>query len=930
MNNVAQSEKISSKDYSDTATSLDLSGDILISGKLVNIASTDSLSDIKDKINAVNTGTTSSKVTASIVAHASDNYHLILTSDETGADGLSVLEGAYSGGDNILQSMGFISAATAIKTATSDGAKSDLFTSSNGAIKTLLGLSNAPAATNVTIGGNSVSIDLSSAGESLTTIAQKIDALAGISAVVISEEVDGETKYRIDISGTTSFTDNGNILQTLGILEGEYGTEQAIHSQVSAANTDGDASTAITTGTLLTNIWSDGASSGVVAGDTITISGKRGDGTKVGTSGNDYKITFTVGAGSTVQNLLDQINNATDGFGAGTRTATASISNGKIIITDGTAGDSQLSLTLVANNQNGGTLDFGTISMDTEGRSMQVAQGVDAQIVVDNVTINKASNTITDVIAGTTLNLVGADSSTTVTVKVERDLGTIKSKINDLTDAFNTIMDYINTQFTYDEDNNKTGGILFGDGTLSSVKSELINMVTKTITGLSANYNRLPLIGITLDLADNQEGKHDNISLAIDDEMLTDALESNFNDVRNLFIAYGSGSSPYLSYIDHTSATQGGTYAVNITQEATRTTVTGSKELAGSLGEPVDVTIKDFATGRQATVSLGVSSNIDAVVNALNSQFAQEYTEVLTGSGATGQSASTLFSAVTGADNGDVITFSGIRRNGLSVSGSYTIVDKTTETVGDLLESIEDMFEDEVTAALDGSGKIVITDTQAGDSQLYFTIDTQSAGITGLDFGTVSSTTEGRYAMDITASKSGSNELVLTHNTYGTGHILVVSETSTTDPLGLDTATQVYGKDVAGTINGVSATGSGQSLTLASAGNNANGLSISYTGTTTTSATFTLTLGIAKLLDRQLGFITDISDGYVTYKQTSLQNSIDSFKTQIEQMEAQLDRKMEAMVNRFVAMEVALSKIQNQSQWLTGQINASLSGWWGK
>ncbi|MBW1707310.1 MAG: hypothetical protein JRJ86_19475, partial [Deltaproteobacteria bacterium] len=47
----------------------------------------------------------------------------------------------------------------------------------------------------------------------------------------------------------------------------------------------------------------------------------------------------------------------------------------------------------------------------------------------------------------------------------------------------------------------------------------------------------------------------------------------------------------------------------------------------------------------------------------------------------------------------------------------------------------------------------------------------------------------------------------------------------------------------------------------------------------------------------------------------------------IEQMEARLDRKMETMINRFVAMELALSKIQSQSDWLAGQINASFSGW---
>jgi flagellar capping protein FliD len=33
------------------------------------------------------------------------------------------------------------------------------------------------------------------------------------------------------------------------------------------------------------------------------------------------------------------------------------------------------------------------------------------------------------------------------------------------------------------------------------------------------------------------------------------------------------------------------------------------------------------------------------------------------------------------------------------------------------------------------------------------------------------------------------------------------------------------------------------------------------------------------------------------------------------------------MINQFVAMEVTLSKLQSQSEWLTGQINASYSGW---
>ncbi|MFH1672903.1 MAG: flagellar filament capping protein FliD [Pseudomonadota bacterium] len=932
VNNLAQSEKISSTNYAATDTALSLTGDILVSGKVVNIVSTDTLSDIKDKINAVNTGSDASNVTASIVSHSSTNYHLILTSDDTGEDGLNILEGAYDSGDNILEEMGFISGSTTIKTATSDGAKSDLFDSSSGAIKTLLGLTSAPGATIVKVGGLDVSIDLSSAAESLTTIAQKIDALAGISAEVVSEEtVSGDTKYRIDVSGTTSFTENvggnGNVLQTLGILQGTYGTVAEVHAGTVALQDGTDTlidNDNANLGTNLTALKVGGSSVNVAAGDTITISGKKPDGTAI--TSTDLIVNTDV---TTVQDLMTEIQNLYTGVG---NTVTVSFEDGKITITADTAGNNQMKVSVISDNDNGGTLDFGEISMVAEGRNMQVAAGEDAEIVVDNVTITNSSNTIEDVIAGATLNLVGADSDTTVTLKIERDLASIKSKIEDMVSAYNSIMDYINVQFTYDEDSEQVGGILFGDGTLSTIKSELINTVTRTVAGASSAYNKLAFIGITLDVVDTDEGEYNKLNLIIDDDGaddndLMDYLKTNFNDVRKLFIA--SGSSPYsnLTYVGHTDDTEGGAYTVAISQPATRGTTTGSAALAGQILVGEGVTLTDFATGRVATVNLTVGMYINDVVNAINSEFAKEYTEQLTGAGENaGVTSSTLFNAgsVGGEDN-DVIAFSGTRRNGLSVSGSYTISDATTETVGNLLEAIEDMYEDEVTVALDGTGKIVITDTQTGDSKLSFSIDTTELG--DLDFGAVSTTTEGRYAMTITASKTVGNELLLTHNTYGTGQ-QAATMSDGGDALGLNTATKVWGKNVAGTINGLAATGRGQNLSLDSDGNNADGLSISYTGTSTIAeTTFTLTLGMGELLDRRLGFITNTSDGYVTYKKTSIGNSIDGFKTQIEQMEASLNRKMEVMINRFVAMELSLRKIQNQSQWLAAQISASYSGW---
>ena len=111
--------------------------------------------------------------------------------------------------------------------------------------------------------------------------------------------------------------------------------------------------------------WNQIDDANVQAGTSFTITGKQHDGTPVSDS-------FTISApGSNVSELLTYIQNTA--FGG---TVTADIGDdGKIQIIDTTVGDSQLEITLVTNNPSLGTLDFGTISTSTEGRSMQVAQG---------------------------------------------------------------------------------------------------------------------------------------------------------------------------------------------------------------------------------------------------------------------------------------------------------------------------------------------------------------------------------------------------------------------------------------------------------------------------------------------------------------------------------------------------------------------------
>jgi len=186
--------------------------------------------------------------------------------------------------------------------------------------------------------------------------------------------------------------------------------------------------------------------------------------------------------------------------------------------------------------------------------------------------------------------------------------------------------------------------------------------------------------------------------------------------------------------------------------------------------------------------------------------------------------------------------------------------------------------------------------------------------------------------MDITATDDGSGHLVLAHDHFGNDYSFTISEDAATPSNKLWTGGDQdvnNGVDVAGTINGEAATGSGQILKGDEGESNIEGLAIKYTGTAEglDVGEIKLTLGTAALFDRILFSITDPYEGYVAFKQDSLQDSINSFETRIEEMEARLDLRMENMMNRFMAMESALSVMQSQSQWLTGQINALYNGY---
>jgi len=918
IDSLAKAQKLSSGSFSVFSEALGASyaGDIIINGSAISINATDSLADVRNTINNANSGTNPTGVTASIITYGTNDHRLILTSDNTGADGIGLQNGS---GSDLVQLFGWKDKTSSLKNDITGGAESDEFSSSTQSIKSLLDLSTTQSGTIQLKDGlgvyQNISIDFSA--DSLEAIKTAINdaAITGVTASIIAVTTENTTNYKLQINGSQDFLDAQNILGTLGVLQNGV---SAVHGTTSG-NSMTENGEIINSSTLLTEI--DGYNQ-YTAGDKISLGAASRDHSGNDVSGDILVITET----TTVQNLLDAIKTAYEANGD--EVSVSLTSDGKIQIADQETGASSIVATMESTiGDTYSSLDWGAFTALSEVRNREIVEGADASIWIDDVNVTSSDNSVEDVLSGVTLNLLKADPGTTLTLNVARDIDAVMDNIEGFVSSYNVVSAYLKEQQSYDQESEETGGILFGDGTLFSVKSDLTSLLTQQIWGVASDLSTLGLAGIEVD-TDGQ--------LNIDDDQLGEYLETRFNDIKLLFSANGISDSGDLDYILSSSETQAGEYEVNITQAASQSTETSDTAIPGTLGHDETLTITQ--DGKSAAISLTTSMTISDIINAVNTEMDTVYTQKLAGSALVKTTggiipiiSETAWNNIDGGNlvNDDVIAFSGTTRNGSTVSGSYTISDTGTDSVQGLLSAIEAAYNSQVTAEIDSTGQIVITDKTEGASSIALTFDYTGTENQVDIFGSVSEDNsggqEGRWAIDITASHDGTDHLELTHDSYGSSYSFTIEEDTNT---GLWTGSQTTpvnvdnGLDVEGTINGEAATGSGQTLTGNSGETNVDGLAVTYTGSATGLAgNVTLTLGIAELFDRTLFNITDSIEGYVGFKQESLQNSINSFGTQIEQMEERLNRKMESMINRFVAMETALARMQNQSSWLAAQID---------
>lgn len=183
-------------------------------------------------------------------------------------------------------------------------------------------------------------------------------------------------------------------------------------------------------------------------------------------------------------------------------------------------------------------------------------------------------------------------------------------------------------------------------------------------------------------------------------------------------------------------------------------------------------------------------------------------------------------------------------------------------------------------------------------------------------------------SMDILATVEG-GALVLRTTGYGTGAKFEVRST-VTDQSGIVAVAGAWeehaGVNVAGTINGVAASGTGQLLTAPLDDETLRGLTLRITATpadvlaSTSFGTFEYVPGVGQRLASVADGAADSIDGTITAAINGRQSRITQLDKDIAAWDTRLALRQRALRLKFTAMETALSNAKNQSNWLAGQI----------
>ena len=432
-------------------------------------------------------------------------------------------------------------------------------------------------------GGEMATITIDSTNNTVRGLAQAItNAGIGVTASVISDGSDSATQpYRLLLSSNNT------------------GTANAI-SITNGLSADGG-------GAFKPNFNSTHVGRAIVGTGftgTALVSSNSGAGNYTGTANDSYTFTV-VGAGTVGTDNGIQIAYSNN---SGTQTGTITIDQADVDVAKTVVDGVQVQF-------GAGTLTAGdSFTVDVFAPTVQSAANAQVQLGTGSgaIVVQSATNKVTNLIGGVTLDLQAANPSKEIQVAVSNDIAAAKQEVVDFVKDYNDFMDYVAAQTRF---NSSTGqsAILTGNRAILNLRDQVAQSVLSISPNLPSSINRLGAIGITSD----GKGK-----LAINDAKLDDALNGGvagvgFEDLKKMFALSGASSSTGIEFATGSRFTKESSiaYEVDITQAAERANVTATNALVAATvidGSNNSLVVRiDATTSTTITLTSGTYSQLD-------------------------------------------------------------------------------------------------------------------------------------------------------------------------------------------------------------------------------------------------------------------------------------------------------------------------------
>ncbi|HEY6445909.1 MAG TPA: flagellar filament capping protein FliD [Acidobacteriaceae bacterium] len=339
----------------------------------------------------------------------------------------------------------------------------------------------------------------------------------------------------------TDLSSLSTALQALTDFEGVLSEKEGSSSDTSILDLTGaDTSAVAGSHTVVVNSlaqtdswYSDDVVSTDTLSGSLTINGKAiqiSNGTATDSNGK------TIPANNTLATLKSYINSGSYGVTANLVTDSGGERLSLVSNTSGKGGDITLKASGLKDSTSGSSVNF------TEAQQGTLVGGQDASFSVDGINMTSPSNTVTTAIQGVTLQLLSADPNTSVQVEVANDTTDVETAVSNFVNAYNTVVKDVNTQEGKDSSGNPEP--LYGNPTLAMLQTQMdeaLNFVQSSGAITSATQ-----LGIEASASDDG-------TLTLNTNTLDSALNSNYQDVVNLF----QPASGFTSFGDNFSTTLG-------------------------------------------------------------------------------------------------------------------------------------------------------------------------------------------------------------------------------------------------------------------------------------------------------------------------------------------------------------------------------------